>query len=107
MAGLLQAGISVTGSDARLVWVSPEVIEAAGIEAWTELPIWAPPDSEAAGLHGGNVDAAVAAGLTCRPVGETIAATWAWLQAEGYPPPRPGIGLDPEKERQVLKGLPG
>lgn len=107
MAGLLQAGISVTGSDARLVWVSPEVIEAAGIEAWTELPIWAPPDSEAAGLHGGNVDAAVAAGLTCRPVRETIAATWAWLQAEGYPPPRPGIGLDPEKERQVLKGLPG
>ncbi len=54
-----------------------------------------------------NVDAAVAAGLTCRPVGETIAATWAWLQAEGYPPPRPGIGLDPEKERQVLKGLSG
>jgi len=107
MAGLLETAISVTGSDARLVWVAPGVIEAAGIEAWMELPIWAPPDGEAAGLHRGNVGAALAAGLSCRPVEETIAATWAWLQAEGYPSPRPGIGLDPEKERRVLAGLPG
>src|SRR6266568_1464979 len=41
MAGLLETAIGVTGSDARLVWVAPGVIEAAGIEAWMELPIWA------------------------------------------------------------------
>ena len=33
MASLLDAAISATGSNARLVWVSPEVIESAGIEA--------------------------------------------------------------------------
>ncbi len=107
MASLLGAAVSVTGSGARLVWTDPEVIEAAAIEAWTELPIWVPPAGEAAGLHDGNVAAAYAAGLTCRPVADTVAATWQWIQAEGYPAARPGTGLDPARERQVLDGLPG
>jgi nucleoside-diphosphate-sugar epimerase len=107
MASLLDAAISVTGSSARLVWASPEVIEAAGIEAWTELPIWLPPTGEGVGLHDGNVAAAYAAGLACRPAAETVAATWRWIQAEGYPPARPGTGLDPARERQVLDSLPG
>jgi len=110
MASLLDAAIRATGSGARLVWVSPDVIEAAGIEAWTELPIWVPPTGDGVGLHDGNVDAAYAAGLSCRPVEQTIAATWQWIQAEGYPPERPGRpkpGLDPERERQVLDSLPG
>ena len=107
MASLLDAAISATGSSARLVWVSPEVIESAGIEAWTELPIWLPPTGEAAGMHDGDVSAAYAAGLTCRPIEETIADTWRWLQAEGYPEARPGTGLDPDSERRVLDSLPG
>ena len=107
MASLLDAAISATGSSARLVWVSPEVIESAGIEAWTELPIWLPPTGEAAGMHDGDVTAAYAAGLTCRPIEETIADTWRWLQAEGYPEARPGTGLDPDSERRVLDSLPG
>jgi nucleoside-diphosphate-sugar epimerase len=105
MRGLLEAAKTATGSDARLVWVTPEVIESVGIAPWTELPVWVPPGSEAIGLHTGDVTAARAAGLSCRPVTETVASTWAWLQAEGDPPPRPGFpapGLDPERERQAL-----
>jgi 2'-hydroxyisoflavone reductase len=105
MGSLLEAAVAATGSDARLVWVSPEVIAAAGIEPWTELPIWAPPDGEMAGLHTGDVTAAYAAGLACRPVGQTVADTWKWLLAEGDPEPRPGQGLSPERERAVLAGL--
>ena len=110
MRSLLQAAVEVTGSEARLVWTPPEVIEAAGISPWTELPVWVPPDSELAGLHTGDVSAVYAAGLTCRPVLETIADTWAWLQAEGDPPQsagRPGHGLDPDREREVLRSLSG
>ena len=55
MASLLDAALKVTGSDARFVWVSPEVIEAAGIQPWTELPVWVPPGGEYDGLHDGNV----------------------------------------------------
>ena len=105
MGSLLEAARSVTGSGARLVWVSPDVIAAAGIEPWTELPIWAPPDGEAAGLHTGDVSAAYAAGLSCRPVGQTVADTWQWLLAEGDPEPRPGQGLSPEREQAVLASL--
>ena len=56
-------------------------------------------------MHTGDVTAARAAGLTCRPVEETVASTRAWLQAEGDPPRRPGRpahGLDPEREQQAL-----
>jgi 2'-hydroxyisoflavone reductase len=108
MASLLEAAIAATGSDARLVWASPEVILAADIQPWTELPVWLPPDGEAAGLHTGDVAAVMAAGLTCRPVEETVADTWAWLQAEGDPPAasgRPAHGLDPDREREVLASL--
>jgi nucleoside-diphosphate-sugar epimerase len=105
---LLTAGVEVTGSGAQLVWVDPGVILAAGIAPWSELPIWVPPYGELAGLHGGDVGRAVAAGLACRPVRETVADTWAWMQAEGEPPPRtdrPPVGLDPAKERAVLDSL--
>jgi 2'-hydroxyisoflavone reductase len=108
MESLLEAAKAATGSDARLVWVTPAVIEAAGIEPWTELPVWVPPDGEYAGLHDADVSAAYATGLTCRPVEQTVADTWQWLQAEGDPPApagRPGHGLDPERERSVLAGL--
>ena len=108
MESLLEAAAEVTGRRANLVWVPPEVIEAAGIEPWTELPVWVPPTGEYTALHDGDVSAAYAAGLSCRPVAETVADTWRWLQAEGYPPERPGRpsnGLDPEREQQVLASL--
>jgi 2'-hydroxyisoflavone reductase len=108
MGSLLEAAVQVTGSSARLVWTTPEVIEAAGIAPWTELPVWVPPDGELAGLHSGDVSAVFAAGLTCRPVLDTVADTWAWLQREGDPPTaagRPGHGLDPDRERDVLAGM--
>jgi len=108
MATLLGAARDVTGSRATLVWVTPEVIEAAGIQPWTELPVWLPPTDEYAGMHDADVSAALAVGLTCRPAAETVADTWRWLQEEGYPQPQPGRpanGLDPETERRVLAGL--
>ncbi len=109
MGSLLAAAVEATGSSARLVWVTPELIEKAGLAPWTELPVWVPPDSELAGLHTGDVAKAYAAGLACRPVRETVADTWAWLQREGDPPApagRPGHGLDPDREREVLASLP-
>lgn len=105
MQQLLEACDEVTGRRADLVWRSPEAIQAAGIAPWTELPIWVPAGTEMEGLHGGDVSAAHAAGLRCRPVEETVADTWRWLQAEGFPPDRPGrppLGIDPEAERRAL-----
>lgn len=110
MAELLEACRRVTASardgEAELCWTAPEVIEACGIEAWTELPIWLPPGSEYEGMHGMDVERAHAAGLCCRPVAETVADTWRWMSALGAAPPLraglPAPGLSPERERVAL-----
>ena len=104
MGEILETCVEVTASRAQLAWKTPELIEQAGIEAWTELPIWLPPDGEAAGLHSGDVRAAFAAGLWCRPVGDTVEATWQWMNSEGDPASlaNGSIGLAPEKERAAL-----
>jgi nucleoside-diphosphate-sugar epimerase len=101
---LLDACRAATGSGAQLVWTSPELIARAGIAAWTELPIWLPPTGETAGLHSGDVSAAMSHGLHCRPVADTVADTWRWLQAEGDPPSLSdrSVGLDATREAQVL-----
>lgn len=102
MGELLTVAVAATGSDAELTWVDQQVVLDAGIAPWTELPIWLPRDDEFAGMVSIDVTAAHDAGLTDRPVQDTVAATWAWLQAEGDPKPRNPVGLDPEKERQLL-----
>jgi 2'-hydroxyisoflavone reductase len=104
MASLLEAARDVTGSRATLVWAPPEVIEDAGIQGWIELPVWVPPDGEDASVHDTDVSAIYAAGLVCRPVRETVADTWRWLQQEGDPESQ-RHGLDPDVERRVLASL--
>ena len=105
MGRLLDAVRTSTRSDAQLVRVSPELVESAGIAPWTEMPIWVPPTGEFAGLHNGNVKAALREGLACRPIEETVADTWAWLQLEGDPPvreDRPQHGISPAREAAAL-----
>lgn len=107
MGGLLGACAEVTGGTAELRWTDPEVVLEAGIEPWTELPVWAPPGSDLYHtVHSADVSRAVATGLRCRPVGETVADTWRWLQdIGGTAPQRPDRtrkGLDPEVEAKVL-----
>ncbi|MFE9437889.1 NAD-dependent epimerase/dehydratase family protein [Streptomyces sp. NPDC006602] len=111
MGELLQACVQVTGSDAELRWTEPEIVLGAGIEPWTQLPVWVPPGTDMHdALHAADVSRAVATGLSCRPVGETVADTWGWLRAIGgtapQRPDRPSLGLDPEVEAKVLASGP-
>jgi 2'-hydroxyisoflavone reductase len=80
MGELLQACADVVGSTARVTWLAEGRLRAAGVEPWVELPIWVPADDELAAMYDMNVERAVAAGLTCRPVADTVADTWKWLQ---------------------------
>ncbi|MFF4544117.1 SDR family oxidoreductase [Streptomyces sp. NPDC001406] len=112
MGELLDACVQVTGSDAELVWTAPDVVLGAGIEPWTQLPVWVPPGSDMYdALHSADVSRAGAAGLECRPVAETVADTWTWLRdIGGVAPQRPDRtrkGLDPEVEAKVLAEVRG
>ncbi|WP_103501019.1 MULTISPECIES: NAD-dependent epimerase/dehydratase family protein [unclassified Streptomyces] len=108
MESLLRACVRATGGGARLRWADPEVIEAAGVEPWSELPVWLPPGDLHTMMHGADVAKALAAGLRCRPVEETVADTWEWLRQVGAAPQRPDrprVGLAPEREAAVLRTL--
>jgi 2'-hydroxyisoflavone reductase len=107
MRSLLETCQTVAGcADTQLTWVDPATIEAAAIEAWTELPIWLPPDSPSIAMHAADVEHAHATGLRCRPIRETVNDTWQWLSARsGRAPLRPDLdptGLDSSRERAAL-----
>ncbi|MET9591404.1 NAD-dependent epimerase/dehydratase family protein [Streptomyces sp. NPDC006516] len=106
MGELLEACVRVTGDVAQLRWTDPEVILAAGVEPWTDLPIWLPAGELYDTLHQGDVTKAHAAGLRCRPVAETVADTWTWLRGRGgtapQRPDRPSVGLDAQTEAKLL-----
>ncbi|MEU3751440.1 NAD-dependent epimerase/dehydratase family protein [Streptomyces olivoreticuli] len=103
---LLEACARVTGSDAELRWTDPERILAAGVQPWTDLPVWVPRGELYDTLHRGSAAKALASGLRCRPAEETVADTWAWLRTLGgvapQRPDRPAPGLDPELEAKLL-----
>lgn len=102
---LLDACVEVTDSDAELVWRSEEQLAAAQVEPWTQLPCWVPEDGEFAGFLEVDTSRAAATGLVCRPVADTVADTWAWLQRDGLPAQREDRamhGLPPELEERLL-----
>jgi 2'-hydroxyisoflavone reductase len=109
MSALLEAAREVAGSRATLRWVDPTILAQHDVEAWTELPIWLPPDHEYAALHGHDVERAHAAGLTTRPAEDTVRDTWAWLTSLDGPPPLradlPPHGIAPDKERAILQSF--
>ncbi|SDO26780.1 Nucleoside-diphosphate-sugar epimerase [Streptomyces sp. cf386] len=112
MGTFLDACVATVGGTAELRWTEPEVILDAGIEPWTQLPVWVPPGSDMHdALHSADVSRAVATGLRCRPVEETVADTWRWLGDIGGTAPmradRTIKGLDPEVEAKVLAGDTG
>jgi nucleoside-diphosphate-sugar epimerase len=111
MCSLLEAAVRATGSDATLVWASPELLAAHGIEPWIELPIWLPPDHESRALHGADVERIHTAGFAPRAVDETVRDTWTWLRSlEGDPPRRedlPVSGLPRRREQEALAAVRG
>ncbi|HEY8986202.1 MAG TPA: NAD-dependent epimerase/dehydratase family protein [Streptomyces sp.] len=100
----LLACLDVTESNGHPVWVEPETLVGHGVRQWTELPLW----RTHAGAWSVDSGRAVAAGLRCRPLTETIADTWAWLRGDGRPVEHPRWaehGLAPEKEAEILASL--
>jgi 2'-hydroxyisoflavone reductase len=95
LGDLLEECRAVTGSDASLAWVPSERLLAEEVGPWMELPLWLPLP-EYAGMQRAPIERARAAGLTFRPLVETIEATLAHAQ------PVDSVGLTSERERELL-----
>ncbi|MEV8635044.1 NAD-dependent epimerase/dehydratase family protein [Streptosporangium sp. NPDC051023] len=97
---LLAACRKATGSTAELVWVDHVFLRQHGVREWTELPIWRGHE----GTWQVDASRAHATGLTCRPLEETVADTWRWLQtgvtvsSERFAE----LGISAEREKRIL-----
>jgi nucleoside-diphosphate-sugar epimerase len=67
--------------DAELRWIPDDKLEEAGVEPWTELPLWLPERYEGTWRIG--TAKAQAAGLRTRPVQETVDDIATWLENGG------------------------
>jgi 2'-hydroxyisoflavone reductase len=95
---------AAAGGDARFVWVGEKFLLDAGVGQWMELPLWTDSsDEQNRYFQAVGVEKALAAGLTFRPLAETVRATLEW-DRERDTPPAEGVGLAPERERELLAG---
>jgi 2'-hydroxyisoflavone reductase len=85
----------VSGSDATFDWVPTEVLNEHEVGEWMELPLWIS-DSDSAAMHEVDVSRALAAGLTFRPLAETVRDTLDDAATVE------GVGLTREREAELL-----
>jgi 2'-hydroxyisoflavone reductase len=83
----------------QLTWTASSFLLEHGVDGGA-LPLWAEGDGEAANMSRANPAAAFAAGLTPRPLRETVAD----IRAEDRVPGtgRPGVGISAERESELL-----
>jgi 2'-hydroxyisoflavone reductase len=68
----------VAGSDARFVWVDEEFLLERKVAPYSELPLWVPEPFHA--FESVNAARALAAGLTIRPLADTVRDALAWAR---------------------------
>ena len=108
LGGLLDVCREVTGSDAEWVPLAEAELLGADVQPWVHLPLWLPQEMA---RTAGEVDTTRARelGLPSRPLRETVADTWSWLQSSGRPPlarmaQLAEPGLPPDLEASLLAG---
>lgn len=105
MGQFLDAARDASGSDARVTWVAGQFLLDHGATPWIEVPLWTG-EGEGGGLLAVDCRKAFAAGLTFRPLADTIRDTIAWDAARPADTER-RAGLAPEKEAELLQAWHG
>lgn len=94
---------AVTGGRANFVHVPTAFLRGQNIGFGSDLPIWAPSEGDSAGFARIDVQRAINAGLTFRPLADTVRDLLAWwdaLPAERRAQPR--AGMKPERQAELL-----
>ena len=95
-AELVEAGLRVTGSAARPVWIDGDWLADQDVGEWMELPMWLR-DPEWVGMNRADGSRAVAAGLAFRALDDTVRGTLEHADTTE------DAGLRPERERELLE----
>jgi nucleoside-diphosphate-sugar epimerase len=97
---LLGSCRDAAGGVAQLIWVEDQWLAAQDITQWAEIPLW----RTTPGAWNVSSERAAQAGLTCRPLRETVYDTWAWMSTEDPMPHQRAaeIGIEVAKEQRLL-----
>ncbi|MFP3853638.1 MAG: SDR family oxidoreductase [Anaerolineales bacterium] len=87
-------------NDAELTWVDDRFLIETGVQPFTEMPLWLPEGQN--GLMEVNIDRALDAGLTFRPLLDTATDTLTWDQELGGTI-RHGPAMGPARELALLE----
>jgi 2'-hydroxyisoflavone reductase len=93
---LVDSCLRVSGADAAPVWIAPAFLAELGVGQWMELPMWLH-DRDSVGMMQADVSRALGAGLTFRPLDETVQGTLDLAETTE------DAGLSPEREREVIE----
>jgi 2'-hydroxyisoflavone reductase len=92
---LLETSREVAGSDASFTWVPDAFLAEHEVGEWMELPLWLH-DPDWVGMHMVDVSRAIEAGLSFRPLEETV------REALELAEPTDEAGLSPQREAELL-----
>jgi len=107
MGTLFDACAAVSGSGARPVWADEQALIDAGVEPWTELPLWVGEGADPADAGFMQISSALAIseGLAFRPVEDVVRDTISWDRE--HPEFRSGATLSRERESELLAAVAG
>ena len=103
MGQYMEDSLAVTASDASLTWVDAAFVEAQGLHAGGEIPIWGPLSGDTRSDAIVNGDRSFAKGMKTRPERETIRDILVWWKT--LPEDRRNnmrAGLSAEREAEML-----
>jgi 2'-hydroxyisoflavone reductase len=105
MLQFLERCRAVAGKDAKLEWIDEAFLAKEKVIPWKEMPMWVPEsDPSSSGFMSVPIQRALAAGLVCRPLQNTIEDTLEWARS------RPAdhewkAGLRAEREQKLLEAF--
>jgi len=91
----------ISAGNTYFTWVSEEFLLENGVEPWSELPLWIPRAFDIS-LNTANVHKALTAGLTLRPLPETLHDILAWIHVHPDAVVQ-NKNLAPEREAELLR----
>lgn len=103
METLLAEIMAKSGTQPDLRWTPLHHFTEAELSAWSDLPLIVPAQPSFAHMQNISTTRVQAAGLTCRPLRDTIRRTLAWDRDQRQVPLK--SGMTPEAERAVLDAV--
>lgn len=102
---LVEGCVNATNSSASLVPIPTDsLLNTYNVQPWTEIPVWVPAEGDYAGFCTRDITRALNAGLTHRPLSDTVKDTLAWYDSLTVKQQEEFLkGLEPEQERAIIE----